>query len=107
MLQKGNAPFAAQTGIPTDTPPPHSATPKSMRFFLSAPLDTTRVNRDVQRIVEEVISQLTMENGVTLNLKLEVEAFAPNGVQQQTVRAVSENCRTLKIDNFGFEEGEV
>ncbi|WP_165177033.1 hypothetical protein [Desulfovibrio sp. ZJ369] len=78
-----------------------------MRFFLSAPLDTTRVNRDVQRIVEEVISQLTMENGVTLNLKLEVEAFAPNGVQQQTVRAVSENCRTLKIDNFGFEEGEV
>ncbi|WP_165067758.1 Swt1 family HEPN domain-containing protein [Desulfovibrio sp. ZJ200] len=106
-LQEGNAPFAAPGGTSTVTTPPSPPAPKSMRFFLSAPLDTTRVNRDVQRIVEEVISQLTMENGVTLNLKLEVEAFAPNGVQQQTVRAVSENCRTLKIDNFGFEEGEV
>lgn len=77
---------------------------KSMRFFLSVQLDTTRVNRDVQRILEEVISQLTAESGVTLNMRLEVEAVAPNGIQQQTVRAISENCRTLKINNFGFEE---
>lgn len=47
-----------------------------MRFFLSAPLDDTRVNRDVQRILEEVISQLTADNGVTLTWWLEVEASA-------------------------------
>ena len=35
----------------TQDPPP---SPKSMRFFLSAPLDNTRVNRDVQRILEEI-----------------------------------------------------
>lgn len=77
---------------------------KAMHFFLSAKLDTTRINRDVQKILEEVISHLTQENGLTLEMRLEVQATAPNGVQAQTVRAVSENCRTLKISNFGFEE---
>lgn len=105
-LQEGNIPFVSPSGASTATPP-LSLKPKSMRFFMSAQLDTTRVNRDVQRILEEVISQLMAESGVTLNMRLEVEANAPNGVQQQTVRAVSENCRTLKIDNFGFEEGDV
>ena len=75
-----------------------------MHFFLSAKLDTTRINRDVQKILEEVISHLTQEDGLTLEMRLEVQATAPNGVQAQTVRAVSENCRTLKISNFGFEE---
>ena len=77
---------------------------KAMHFFLSAKLDTTRINRDVQKILEEVISHLTQEDGLTLEMRLEVQATAPNGVQAQTVRAVSENCRTLKISNFGFEE---
>lgn len=102
-----SVPFTAQTGTTTitSTPTPPAAG-QSMRFFLSAPLNTTRVNRDVQRILEEVVSQLMAENDVALNIRLEVEAIAPNGVQQQTVRVVSENCRTLNIENFGFEEGE-
>ena len=93
-----------RTGTEPSTSPSPLSTPKSMRFFLSAPLDDTRVNRDVQRILEEVISQLTAENGVTLSLRLEVEANASKGLSQETIRAVSENCRTLKIREFGFEE---
>ena len=83
------------------TPPPAS---KSMSFYLSAQLDTTRVNRDVQKILEEVVSVLTQENGVTVELRFDVQAFASNGLQPSTIRAVSENCRTLKITNFGFVE---
>lgn len=56
-----------------------------MPFFLSAKLDTTRINRDVQKILEEVISHLTQEDGLTLEMRLEVQATAPNGVQAQTV----------------------
>ena len=83
------------------TPPP---APKSMSFYLSDQLDTTRVNRDVQKILEEVVSVLTQENGVTVELRFDVHATAPNGLQSSTIRAVSENCRTLKITNFGFVE---
>ena len=83
------------------TPPP---APKSMSFYLSAQLDTTRVNRDVQKILEEVVSVLTQENGVTVELRFDVQASAPKGLQPSTIRAVSENCRTLKITNFGFVE---
>ena len=75
-----------------------------MRFFLSAQLDITRINRDVQRILEEIVVHLTQEQDVTMEMRLEVAATASKGISQQTMRAVSENCRTLKIGNFGFEE---
>ena len=90
------------TGTP-DTTPTEPEPAKSMRFFLSAQLDTTRVNRDVQRILEEIVVHLTQEPDVTMEIRLEVAATAPKGISQQTVRAVSENCRTLKLGDFGFE----
>ena len=107
VQREGGTPLTTErTGTEPSTSPSPLSTPKSMRFFLSAPLDDTRVNRDVQRILEEVISQLAADNGVTLSLRLEVEAGASKGFSQETIRAVSENCRTLKIKEFGFEEEE-
>ena len=106
----GSKPHPSEQTEPSGTDlsmsPSSLSAPKSKRFFLSAPLDDTRVNRDVQRILEEVISQIAAEDGVTLNLRLEVEAGASKGFSQETMRAVSENCRTLKIKEFGFEEEE-
>ena len=67
-------------------------------------LDPTRANRDVQRILEEIVAHLSQEDGVALELRLEVQATAAKGIGTRTVRTVSENCRTLKITNFGFEE---
>ena len=107
VQREGGTPLTTErTGTEPSTSPSPLSTPKSMRFFLSAPLDDTRVNRDVQRILEEVISQLAADNGVTLSLRLEVEAGGSKGFSQETIRAVSENCRTLKIKEFGFEEEE-
>ena len=107
VQREGGTPLTTErTGTEPSTSPSPLSTPKSRRFFLSAPLDDTRVNRDVQRILEEVISQLAADNGVTLSLRLEVEAGASKGFSQETIRAVSENCRTLKIKEFGFEEEE-
>jgi hypothetical protein len=70
---------------------------------MSAELDTTRINRDVQRLMEEVISHLTSVDGAQMEVSLEVNLKAPGGLSQQTVRTVSENCRTLTVKNFGFE----
>ena len=42
-------------------------------------------------------------DGADVELKLEVEVTAPNGIPSGTVRTVSENCRTLKVKDFVFD----
>lgn len=80
------------------------AAPKNRRFFMSADLDTTRINRDVQKYVEEIIQHLTSVDGAKVKVSLEVEAETEEGFSQQTVRTISENCRTLRVRDSGFEE---
>ncbi len=88
-------------GAGTDvTPPPVLDT----RFFMSVKLDNTRVIRDLQRYLDEVVSQLSSTDGCDVELTLEVNATSPNGFSQSTIRNVSENCRTLRISEFGFEQ---
>ena len=77
---------------------------KKRRFFLSAALDTTRINRDVQNYVEEIIRHLTSEDGTRVTISLEVEAESDTGFSPQTIRTVSENARTLGAKDAGFEE---
>ena len=39
-----------------------------------------------------------------VELKLDVEVTAPKGIPSSIVRTVSENCRTLKVEDFGFDD---
>jgi hypothetical protein len=82
---------------------PYVSTPKNRRFFMSADLDTTRINRDVQKYVEEIIQHLTSVDGAKVTVSLEVQAESDEGFTQQTVRTISENCRTLRVRDSGFE----
>lgn len=91
-----------QTAVSAPDPTPEP--PKNKRFYMSASLDTTRIGRDVQRLVEEIIAHLNSADGAQVEVSLEVNVQAPLGLSQQVVRTVSENCRTLHIDDFGFEE---
>jgi predicted AAA+ superfamily ATPase len=84
--------------------PPTREQPKNKRFYMSARLDNTRINRDVQRLVEEVISHLTVVDACQVEVSLELNAKSPDGYSPQTVRTLSENCRTLKVEDFGFDE---
>ncbi len=77
---------------------------KNTRFFMSVKLDNTRVNKNVNDYLTEVIQHLMSVDGADVELMLEVSASAPSGIPSSTVRTVSENCRTLKIQNFGFED---
>ena len=81
-----------------------AAAPKNTRFFMSAKLDNTRVNKNVNDYLTEVIQHLMAVDGADVELTLEVSVNAPEGIPSTTVRTVSENCRTLKIQNFGFED---
>ena len=74
------------------------------RFFMSVKLDNTRVIRDLQMYLDEVITHLSTTDNCEVELSLEVSANAPDGFTPETVRTVSENCRTLRVDSFGFDK---
>ena len=67
-------------------------------------LDTTRVVKNVGNLMDEVINHLMQVNGANVEIKLVVEATMPDGTPVTTIRTVTENCRTLKVDDFGFGE---
>ena len=77
--------------------------PQNTRFFMSATLDNTRINRDVQRLVEEVINHLINTDGCNVEVTLEVNAVAADGLPTPIVRTITENCKTLKVKNFGVD----
>ena len=74
------------------------------RFYGNVGLDPTRVGRDAGRIAEEVIAHLSGIVGAEVEVTLEIMAKIPNGTPEQVVRTVTENSRTLKFKNQGFEE---
>ncbi|GGL57492.1 hypothetical protein [Sporolactobacillus putidus] len=96
---------ATVTSVPVypDTPQVKES-PKNAHFYMSARLDNTRTNRDVSRLVDEIISHLTSIDGSDVDISLDVNATVKKGIPQNTVRTVSENCRTLKVTDFGFDE---
>lgn len=81
-----------------------SPTPSNKHFFMSAAVDPVRVNKIVSTYVDEIIRHLMQVEGATVELKLDVDVIAPDGIPTSTVRTVSENCKTLKITDFGFDE---
>ena len=85
---------------PPDTPP---AT-QPVRFHGTVPLDSARVGRDAGRIADEVISHLSGLVGARVTVTLEIQAEVPSGAPDHVVRTVTENSRTLKFTNQGFEK---
>lgn len=72
-------------------------------FHMASKLDNARVNRSIQNIMDEVVSQLNAI-GADVELTFEVRARVEDGIPPETVRAVSENCSTLGVGDFGFGE---
>ncbi len=74
------------------------------RFHGSIRLDSLRAGRDASRIADEVIQHLAKLVGAEVEVTLEIQATLPDGATDKTVRDVTENCRTLRFESFGFEE---
>jgi hypothetical protein len=84
---------------PPSTPPPGKA-----RFFGSKRLQADRYASDVKKLADEVLGPLGATPGVTLNVTIEIEATAKDGIDDSKVRTVSENATTLNFERSGFEE---
>lgn len=90
------------TGNGDGTPP---VTPRLLRrFHGTVDIDPMRVNRDAAAIANEVIQHLTALNTAQVTVTIEIQADIPDGVPDDVIRTVSENCRTLKFSSQGFEE---
>ncbi|OWY70620.1 AAA+ family ATPase [cyanobacterium TDX16] len=86
---------------PKPDDPPVQTQPK--RFHGTVELDAARVGRDASRIADEVISHMSGLVGAKVQVTLEIEAEIPSGAPDHVVRTVTENSRTLKFSNQGFE----
>ncbi|MHB1423645.1 MAG: Swt1 family HEPN domain-containing protein [Gemmataceae bacterium] len=74
------------------------------RFHGSVSVDPLRLGRDAARIAEEVVQHLTGLVGAKVQITIEIHADLPDGAGDKLVRDVTENCRTLKFTQYGFEE---
>lgn len=101
---RSDTPAYTTAAATTVTPPPAVPAAENTRFFLSTPLDITRINRSVNDLVQEVLNHLGGLPGSQVEIRLEVSAIMPEGTPAPVVRTVTENCRTLKVGDFGFEK---
>jgi hypothetical protein len=96
---RGGAPAGRTTGAISTTPPP----PSNVRFFGVAHVNPERYSRDLTRIAQEVLQHLAAVDGVDLEVTVEIRATTKDGFPDDKVRIVTENAKTLKFDQFGFE----
>jgi superfamily II DNA or RNA helicase len=74
------------------------------RFYGTVRLDPERFGRDLNRLYQEVIQHLAAPDGVDLEITVEICAAKKEGFPDTTARIVSENARTLKFNESGFED---
>jgi hypothetical protein len=98
----------SDTGTATRTvgPPADavSAPVRPRRFHGSVTLDATRLSRDAGKVAEEIVQHLIGQVGATVDIIVEINARSTTGFPDNVVRTVTENCRTLRFINQGFEE---
>lgn len=75
------------------------------RFHGTVELDATRLGRDAGRISDEVLTHLTSLVGAKAKIVLEIDVEVPDGIPEDKLRIINENCNTLKFKGHGFEEG--
>lgn len=109
------SPTSPVSPIPVDDPrTPGTPTPKprvdivhpplKTRFYGVKTLNPDKVALDFRNLADEVLAHLRTGSNTTLEVRIEIEARDPSGFDEGKVRTVSENARTLKFDQSGFEE---
>jgi predicted AAA+ superfamily ATPase len=93
-------------GVRIDPSPPEKDAPHRTlrRYYGTVRLDPMRAGRDASRIADEVIAHLVGQDSAEVSVTLEIQAVLPKGANDQVVRTVTENSRTLKFESHGFEK---
>jgi hypothetical protein len=67
-------------------------------------VDPVRMSRDAGQLAEEVVKHLAGLPGADVEVRVEVTAKSGTGFDDEVVRTVTENARTLKFEQHGFEQ---
>ena len=74
------------------------------RFYGNVPLDWTTISPKTGEIASEIIEHLKSLNNSNVEITLEITGIIPNGIPDDVVRTISENCKTLKFSTYEFTE---
>lgn len=74
------------------------------RFYASIPLDENRIGRDSSRIAQEVVERILDYGDASIKVVMDIEVDFAEGASDELILVVTENCKALNIESFGFEE---
>ena len=74
------------------------------RFYGVKTLNSDKIAQDFRNVAEEVLAHLRSGENTSVTVRIEIEATDSGGFTENRVRTVSENARTLKFDQSGFEQ---
>ncbi|MBW6395793.1 DUF499 domain-containing protein [Thermus sp. SYSU G05001] len=89
--------------VPTPVPPPPPPVKLPTRFHGTVTLDPIRAGAEVGKIVQEILTHLINLPGAQVQVTLEIDTRVPGGIPENVVRIVTENAKTLRFTNHGFE----
>jgi len=117
IAEKQRAEDAENVAVVQEPPVPGGGTPppvdgpktfpvdlpaQKTRFYGVKTISSDKIALDFKNISDEVLANLR-QPGASLIVKVEIEASDANGFDENTIRTVSENAKTLKFDQAGFE----
>jgi len=90
---------------PGPTPPwvPPDVSAQAKSFHGNVSINPTTAKMRLVQVAEEIISALAADPNAEIKISVEIQANFPNGAQDQTKRAVSENAKTLGFKNADWE----
>ena len=75
---------------------------KNTHFFGSIKIDSNKLGSTAGTINTEVIQHLNNLTDVQINITLDIQVNIPDGVPDDVVRTIRENCKVLKFDTSEF-----
>jgi len=83
--------------------PPFPGAVKAKAFHGNVAINPSTAKIRFVQVAEEIIAALAADPNAEVKVSLEIQATFPNGAQDQTKRAVSENAKTLGFKNADWE----
>jgi hypothetical protein len=76
---------------------------KQTQFYGTIKIEPVKMGTTAGNINTEILRHLSGLAGVSMEVSLDIRAAVPNGIPEDIVRTVRENCRTMKFESFEFD----